>query len=901
MLTLLCLFCTISLNAQIVNIPDTALKNLLVNTNVTDTDDNGTADADIDLNNDGEIQQSEANAVGTLYLGFNTGVQSLEGIQFFNNLEELRIRNSQVSIVPAFSMSSLRLLILDNNQISNIDVTNLTNLDVLRLTDNSLSNIDVTQNPDLEELLLDNNNISAIDVTQNPNLENLALNNNSISSINVTLNPNLLTLELNDNSINSINLSQNTLLRLLSLNNNNISVLDVSTSPDISNLELENTLITALDLSSQTTIYYLSVINCPLTSLTGLSNKIELDSLLIKNTNISSLVINNNNAIVSGIEIENNPLLTSIQMNNNNGFFGNNIINNPNLTDLEANNNFDFGLYTDNNGLETIHVDDGNLVDFISINNESNLQELSFLKTETGFTFEIVDCNIDQLILKNGMTDNVIFSGTNTINYACADDTEIFSLFTTLSNISSVTPNINSYCTFTPGGSIYSITGDVRTDLDINGCSASDLNVNDIKFNITDGTTNFTYFESPFYDYSIGLPEGNYTITPEPIYASLFQSLNPFNANFSAGSPDIIQDLCLVPNGNQVDLAVILDEIEPARPGFTRGYRLICSNLGTAAMNGTVFINYDDSRTDYITSSITPLTSTSGNLSWDVPTLQPGQQHTIEIDFRINSPMDTPAVNGGDILVYGGTISTPVGVMDIDPLNNTFEFAQTVVNSFDPNDITCLQGESLDPADVGTDLYYKIRFENTGTASAINVVVRNEIDLTRLDINTFIPLTSSHAMRTRITDGNVVEFIFENINLDFNDATNDGYLIYKIKSLPTLQLGDVIPNQAGIYFDFNFPIITNNYMTTVEQTASVVDENTIKLSVYPNPSSDLVTIEASNTIEKLIIYDHLGRVVRSKDVSSEIDNLDLTELTNGLYFIEVITAGGKQTVKIVKE
>ncbi|MEP2968047.1 MAG: hypothetical protein ABJO82_00815, partial [Nonlabens ulvanivorans] len=158
----------INASAQIINIPDNTLKNLLVNTNVTDTTGNGGADSDVDTNNDGEIQQSEANNVTTLYLGFNTGVQSLEGIQFFNNLEELRIRNSQVSNVPVFTMNSLKLIILDDNQVSNIDVSNLPNLEVLLLDDTLVSNIDVTQNPNLEQLSSANNNLSNIDVTQNP-------------------------------------------------------------------------------------------------------------------------------------------------------------------------------------------------------------------------------------------------------------------------------------------------------------------------------------------------------------------------------------------------------------------------------------------------------------------------------------------------------------------------------------------------------------------------------------------------------------------------------------------------------------------------------------------------------------------------------------------------------------
>ncbi|MEO9503687.1 DUF7619 domain-containing protein [Nonlabens ulvanivorans] len=896
----------INASAQIINIPDNTLKNLLVNTNVTDTTGNGGADSDVDTNNDGEIQQSEANNVTTLYLGFNTGVQSLEGIQFFNNLEELRIRNSQVSNVPVFTMNSLKLIILDDNQVSNIDVSNLPNLEVLLLDDTLVSNIDVTQNPNLEQLSSANNNLSNIDVTQNPNLQQLILNNNSLSSINITQNPNLVALELNDNNLSTIDLSQNSLLSKIALNNNPISSLDVSSSPDINTFELDNTLITNLDLSNQLTIYYLTVVNTPLVSFTGLSNKLELDSLIIKNTSLTSLVINNNSSFVSGIEIENNSLLTSIQMNNNDGFFGNNIINNPNLLNLEANNNSTFGLYTDNNGLENIRIENGTQLDYIQFNNEANLQELSFLKTDTstfGNNFIINNCIIDRLIIKNGISDVINFTGTNSINYICGDNDEILALSATLNNGGITNVNLNTYCTFTPGGDLHKITGDVRIDSDLNGCSVSDTRFTDFKFTVDNGTTSAIFFESPGYDYEIAVPQGNYTIRPEPVAPALYNPLNTFNANFSMGSPDVIQDICLVPNGSDIDLAIIIDEILPARPGFVSGYRLICSNLGTAASNGTVFLNYNNSLVQYQGSSESPASVNNGILSWNLNTLQPGQTHIITTDFRINSPMDIPAVNGGDVLVYFGDIAAPSGVADVNTSNNTFEFAQTIVNSYDPNDIACLEGAILDPANVGEDLHYKIRFENTGTASAINVVVKNTIDTSRLDITSFQPLTSSHPMRTRIIDGNVVEFIFENINLDFNDATNDGYLIYKIQSLPTLQLGDMISNQAEIYFDFNFPIITNDHMVTIDQTASLNDANSNSVSLFPNPSYGKVTINSSSYIQAIQIFDHLGRIVKSLSVKQENleMNIDISELNTGLYFIKVKNESGEQSIKLIKE
>ena len=175
--------------------------------------------------------------------------------------------------------------------------------------------------------------------------------------------------------------------------------------------------------------------------------------------------------------------------------------------------------------------------------------------------------------------------------------------------------------------------------------------------------------------------------------------------------------------------------------------------------------------------------------------------------------METPAVNGGDILNYAANI---VGLnTDETPDDNTFGLNQTVVNSFDPNDKTCLEGNTINPSMIGKYVHYKIRFENTGTFPAQNVVIKDLIDTTKFDLSTLQMTDASHNCFTRINNTNKVEFIFESINLPFDDANNDGYVVFKIKTKPTLTVNSTISNVANIYFDYNFPIVTNTATTTI--------------------------------------------------------------------------------------
>jgi len=235
--------------------------------------------------------------------------------------------------------------------------------------------------------------------------------------------------------------------------------------------------------------------------------------------------------------------------------------------------------------------------------------------------------------------------------------------------------------------------------------------------------------------------------------------------------------------------------------------------------------------------------------------------------MNLNSPMEDPALVGGSILNYTARVS-PIGNVTITSYWSYLN--QEVVNSFDPNDKTCLDGDVLLEEQVGQSLKYMIRFENTGTAEAVNVVVIDTIDPSSYDIRSLEVLNASHELRTEI-EGNIVKFIFDDIYLPFEDATNDGYVTFRINTLPDLELGHDIRNRAGIYFDFNFPIITNTTSTVVSEITSVVDldGDDLHISYYPNPTTQQVQIESDEPIDHLELLTVDGRVAASYEHSGD--------------------------------
>src|SRR5690606_9862176 len=135
---------------------------------------------------------------------------------------------------------------------------------------------------------------------------------------------------------------------------------------------------------------------------------------------------------------------------------------------------------------------------------------------------------------------------------------------------------------------------------------------------------------------------------------------------------------------------------------------------------------YDDSILDLVAVSLAPNLEITGELQWDYVNLLPFEVRVIFLTLNVNGPMETPAVNLDDVLMYSVAVSAAQG--DDLPADNTFILNQIVVNAFDPNEIICLEGESVDPSTIGNYLHYMVNFENLGTAEAENVVVRIDVD-----------------------------------------------------------------------------------------------------------------------------------------------------------------------------
>ncbi|KAB1158072.1 T9SS type A sorting domain-containing protein [Flavobacterium luteum] len=533
--------------------------------------------------------------------------------------------------------------------------------------------------------------------------------------------------------------------------------------------------------------------------------------------------------------------------------------------------------------------------------------QLTSLDITNKINLEYLDCrnnNLTKLLIKNTKLNvNFYFDQNENLQYICADEKQLVNVQSLISKYGYTNCHVNTYCSFVPGGEFFTIQGNSKLNNNNNGCEFTDINYPNLKFSITDGTNTGNFISNSSANYSIPVQAGTHSITPILENSNYF-SISPtsINVTFPTQTSPFTQNFCITPNGNHQDLEITLLPINRARPGFDSYYKIIYKNKGNQTQSGSVKLTFDDAVLDLVAANPVFTSQSIDNLNWAYIDLKPFETRVIEVTLNVNSPMEIPAVNIDDRLSFTALIN-PV-TDDEQPVDNSFALRQLVVGSYDPNDKTCLEGSTIPPSAVGKYVHYIIRFENKGTAEAENVVIKDLIDTDKFDISSLVVTEGSHPFVTKISDTNKVEFIFEKINLPFEDATNDGYVAFKIKTKPSLVLGDSFSNTASIYFDYNFPIITNTATTSVLQSLGVQDfEFSSYFKVYPNPAKQVLNIDFKKQIElsSISIFNTLGQQIVVIPNAQQTKQVDVSSLKTGNYFIKVTSDKGSASGKFVKE
>jgi uncharacterized repeat protein (TIGR01451 family) len=358
-----------------------------------------------------------------------------------------------------------------------------------------------------------------------------------------------------------------------------------------------------------------------------------------------------------------------------------------------------------------------------------------------------------------------------------------------------------------------------------------------IKLNLSN--SNHTYTNQQGIAYISADSLGTYTITATP--PTFYNAVPPsYTHSFSTFDTLVNDTFALQAAVLKDSIAVKLTPTNwAARAGRSYPYLVSYENVGTTVLSNTlVSLNYDNGLLNYDSSSVGGVTNGGSSLILNIGNIMPGQTGSFVTYFKVK----TNAVLNSSFTSVANITTNTVSAADT--------VKSIIRGSYDPNDKQATPSLTLQDVGDGKNIDYTIRFQNTGTDTAFNVVIADTLD-SRLDANQVQMVGASHPCKTSVR-GNIIFFEFLDIMLpdsNINKFGSNGFVSFKIKPISSVAAGTIIPNKAAIYFDYNSPVITKPANTIIQNplplqllSLSAIPQNEAgKILVYWNTANEVNT------------------------------------------------------------
>ncbi len=784
---------------------------------------------------------SELPILQSLNLQFNPLI-SLPNFSHLPNLQYLHLNDSELNgTIPNFSnLPNLLLLELGGNNLTGQipDFTFMENLEVLNIQFNQLigtipnfnlsklKNLDISSNnflgsipnfiscPKLEEIDLAHNNLTGTIPNFNlPNLKNLWLGFNELSGSipNLGSCPNLENIRFLENQLSGTIPDFSNLVNLisLSLNNNQLSgtIPDFSNLPNLTKLFLDsNQLIGSIpDFSNLPNLIELFLSNNQLTgSIPDFSNLPRLQYLYLQSNQLSGYIPNFSNLPeLEYIQIcpnnlwglfpnfENSPFVNLVLLDKScipsatiTGSTFNDLNQNciqdegeqalPN-TKITVNDSL-YYTYTDENGFYKLQLDTGTYQITATPPNflwsESCPQSYTIILENyndsipnQNFGFEVEDeCTFLTIDVASPLQRRC-FTNTYTISYCNEGTKSADSAYVELTFPPEIIP-LNASIPFEQNGNVWSFDLDT---LAIGECGF---------FTVTDSV-------------SCDAVLGSAACVEGRIYPAF-----------------LCRDISTLWDGSDIEVTGECIDNE--------FIEFVITNIGEDMQDSIEYRIYEDD----ILSSLDKLQLMSGE-SESLQIAATGATYRLKAEQSEFHPFESiPQV----VVELCGNEPYSLGFVTSQPNSDLEHFididCQEIIGSFDPNDKAVHPTGIADQHYIaeGTELTYKIRFQNTGNDTAFRVAIIDTLHSDYLDLQTFEITSASHPYNARIANQNVLIVEFNNILLPdstTNELESHGFVQYRITPFQDAPKNSIVTNVGDIYFDYNQPITTNTVFNTI--------------------------------------------------------------------------------------
>lgn len=235
---------------DIVYIPDPHFKKMLV-----EYEHLSVEHGVLDLNHDGEIQYSEAEALHDEFnLGYaNDSIKSYEGVRAFTNVIRIFLGYKENVIELDFSgMTGVKLMYINKMpNLKYLNVSNCKNLDNLDTDDCNLITLNLDGCERITGISCSNNQLNEISLKNTNKLGGIRCYNNTLLKLNLNDCTELKFISANDNIFSSIDISNCEKITSLKFINNELLSLDVSNFHFLTHLILDSNKLTRLNIQNE--------------------------------------------------------------------------------------------------------------------------------------------------------------------------------------------------------------------------------------------------------------------------------------------------------------------------------------------------------------------------------------------------------------------------------------------------------------------------------------------------------------------------------------------------------------------------------------------------------------------------------------------------------------------------
>ena len=283
-----------------------------------------------------------------------------------------------------------------------------------------------------------------------------------------------------------------------------------------------------------------------------------------------------------------------------------------------------------------------------------------------------------------------------------------------------------------------------------------------------------------------------------------------------------------------------------------------------------------------------------------------------------------PGTNGCDIIIEGNTIegySSMSGGIAIADLMNIGSTTAVIRNN-------TVENNRYGYTQQGTNIYALIED---------NIFRNNNLETNPMNGGSGISIygydtTCAAKLRRNVITGNlwgITAINYHHIDMgtadDFghnslHDNGNDGvtYALYNNAHSSMTAVGNYWGGNTEEFAEsviFHRPDLGDNYGLVLyspiltEESEKITDNEAVAIKIYPNPTHDLLTVEAENNIWEISVFDQKGRMVavravravRANNYSPQQWVINTTSLPIGLYLLHIVTDRGIETAKFVKK